>query len=350
MPERTGPSEALPMSAVEAAAALLAEETGETDAAPQPGFREEPAPQPEPGSRPRDNAGRFVAAQPPTPTRTEQPEPEPQSPGQAPQQAEPEPDYRALLEEQRRENERLRNIYTHNTTTQRKALEDAQAEAKRMREDARATVRAEREAAIKQARETIERVRLVNPNHADLPEAILELARMESDAARKDREEWEADRKAEQQAREEAEQQQARQVQATAETQAKIAAWATLEGYGQVAAKQLNLAPQQVAAILQQFQTPELATFIQTRSAAEVAGLIKDHIGHRFHQALVNHAAAQAEANRQQAITEGGHAQAETMQHRPPTPEYARYTRNGGARPGVESAANFIIAGGLEDE
>jgi hypothetical protein len=327
------PVEALPQEAIDAAAALLSDEF-EQPAAPQ---EENQRPVPE---RSRTTTGQFAP-------RTPEPQAQPAETGQQPTQtpeAEPETDYRVLWEEERRERTRLQGTYNQNTVDQRAALDAAKREATAAREEAARIRQETRDAFLQEMRDG---VASMHPNHPDRAEAVINLAALERKYLAEDRAALDAERQAQREAREATEQETQAQEQERADLGAKVGAWTVVDTYTQVLGQQLRLAPDDVKAVMEQFQTPELALFMRDRPSDQVVDHIRYNLGPRVDAALRKYASQRTEGNRQAVLAEGIHGHSGPIENRPPEPEYNRY-RNGASRPGPDSAAKFIMAGGLD--
>ncbi len=338
---RFSSNDAPPRGAVDAAAALLQEEYDGNVAPPSGLVEEQPSPAPQRPARPqRGPDGRFAP-------RDEQPAPQPEAQPQQPQQAPPDDDetidYRTLAQQQAEELERHRRnqqIYYNNVEQQRQALETARREAAEARAAAERAKVEGRESVLEELRNAVQIYPQGTPQYF---EALRDLTTLE-------RRYFDEDRQAAQRQAEEQEQERQQSEQARANDAAKIGAWGTLQAYAAKLGQHLNLTSEETLGVLQEFQTDDLREMFVRLPGEAMAEHIRRNVGPRFERALRSRAASKLEENRQQVVQSGVHSQPGQPQVRPAQPASEQYTWNGSKRLGVEAAANFLMAGGLDDE
>lgn len=328
-------------SATDIAAALMTE-----DDAPQPAAQgdwpnleetpqEQPEAQPERGPR-RDASGRFVPRDQSVPTEQgEQPQPT-GGDTQEPQEPEEQVDYRAELERQRAETERLRRTYENNTRQQREALEAARREA----EELRTNQQAERQRLFEQARAEVDAMPENDPRKAA---AERQLAAVERQEAERIRREVEAERQEAETARQQQQQQQA-------DSALRVGSWGVVEAYAEDFSRRTGLDQRETQAALEAIKTPELAIIFRTMPADQLVAHVRDVVGPRLHDELERRATSRTERNRQAAVASGTHAHPRTPSAEAPAPAYTAYTReNKNIRLGRNAAVEAILAGMLEE-
>lgn len=331
-------------SAVDAAAALL------TDApAPEPVAPGEPQAQPEEQPQPvregrRDARGRFVPAGEATPTPAPvdaQPDPQP-----APEQPQPSEleQLRAEHARQQQELERLRNTYRENTESQRRLLQQAREEAEQLR-------RAQQQARVDQLAQWRKEVEALPDRDArGLPNE--QKIQAERELLAIERAEFERNRQAaEEQAAEEQRQRQ-QQVAYHVNERMKHGVWEVVERYhlDESGNARYGLPKEEFDEVVRSLQTPDLGHLMNTLNGPQVVDYFRDVVGPRFDAALRERAQTRAERNRQAAVAEGAHQHISGMPPAAAPPAYLKFTRRGGARGGVDSVANAILNGALDEE
>lgn len=333
--------------AVSAAAALL------TDApAPEPVAPGEPQAQPGEQPRPvregrRDGRGRFVPASDPTPL----PAPaEPAAPAEPESPSPPEIEQlRAELARQQQEVQRLRSTYHNNTEQQRQALEEARREAAELRER-------QQQSRVEQLQQWRQEVNALPDYDArGLPNA--EKIQADRNLLLLERQEFDRQQREFQQQQEQQTQWREQTATQQADLAAKVGAWGTVEAFASGFGQQLGLPQEEIEAVMAVIKDDNLGYIFQNSPGQQVVGHVRNVVGPRLQGMLQQRAqdykarqSQSTEQNRMAAVAEGAHQHISGMPPAAAPPAYLKFTRRGGARGGVDSVANAILNGALDEE
>jgi hypothetical protein len=311
----------VPSRAVDAAAALLADEPQQDTAAQPQADQPERLPERAPG---RDERGRFAPRERETPTEA------------PPPQEQDTTDWRAVAQQREQELARLRGSYGHNLSQKDQAIAAARAEAEQLRQQ--------------QAQAQQQWLADLRKSVDDLPADHPDKLPAERDLLRLERDTFERERQAELTRRQEAETQW-RQMAALQEDGAhRVALWGTMEGFALHHGRQLGLGEAEVAEVLDVLKTPELAANFRHLDRNELTRLIAGQVGPRLERILAARAQAVVEANRRRAVDSGAHRQDRGVAPEPGPPPWQRYTRGADrTRLGVGAATDAILAGILDE-